>query len=144
MSLHTYQVLQCLVSILIQEVVKEPLKTLSDVLEILLPRLQPSQDVIGVSIEVQQSLVRPIEIGMRSQFWCLLQVSILVGELSSQFSILHHYQIDDPFLVSLHFYYYYTYFFLHRTQYRTGFCTSNYCFFYGNCIIYSSYQTNFN
>lgn len=41
----------------LQEVVKEPLKTFSAALDILLPRLQPNADVKGVSIEDQESFV---------------------------------------------------------------------------------------
>ncbi len=37
---------------------------------------------------------------IRSYQRCLVQASIILGELSSQYSILAH-QIDDPFLVKL-------------------------------------------
>lgn len=40
-----------------QEVIKEPLKTFSAALDVLLPRLQPNADVKGVSFEDQQSFV---------------------------------------------------------------------------------------
>jgi hypothetical protein len=38
-------------------VIREPLKTLSAALDVLLPRLQPNADVKGVSVEDQQSFV---------------------------------------------------------------------------------------
>lgn len=47
----------CVIASSLQEVVKEPLQTLSAALDVLLPRLQPKADVKGVSVEDQQSLV---------------------------------------------------------------------------------------
>lgn len=48
----------------LQEVIKNPPKTLSAALEILLPRLKPNPDVKGVSIEDQESFVSwyPVDI----------------------------------------------------------------------------------
>lgn len=41
----------------LQEVIKEPLQTFSAALDVLLPRMKPSADVKGISLEDQQSFV---------------------------------------------------------------------------------------
>ncbi|XP_064390453.1 uncharacterized protein LOC135338299 isoform X2 [Halichondria panicea] len=64
----------------LNEVITHTPKTLATLLDLLLPRLQPSADVKSVSLRDQKSLM-----------------NALVGELASQFSVIQH-QIDDPFL----------------------------------------------
>ncbi|XP_065911737.1 uncharacterized protein [Dysidea avara] len=66
------------------EFIKETPKSLSELLDIVHSRIQCNSELKTVPNEEQQKFI-----------------SILTGELTSQFRVIHH-QIDDPFLDSIH------------------------------------------